>query len=40
MEEELVGWSRPESSGQQFNIQIETGDKLHPSGVRTGTSSV
>jgi len=34
VDEELVGWSQPEGSGQQLNVQMETGDKWCPSGVR------
>ena len=40
MDEELLGRSQPEGSGQQLNIQMETGDKWCPSGVYIGTSTV
>ena len=40
MNEELVGWSHPEDSGQWFNIEMETGDKWCPLGVYIGTSAV
>jgi len=40
MDKELVGRSEPERSGQQLNVQMDTGDKWGPSGVRTGTSAV
>ena len=37
---ELVGWSHPEGSGQQLDVQMENSDKWCPSGVCTGTSTV
>ncbi|KAK4829840.1 LOW QUALITY PROTEIN: hypothetical protein QYF61_006850 [Mycteria americana] len=40
VDEELVGWSHPEGSGQQLNVQMEIGDKWCPSGVRIGTGAV
>ena len=40
MDEELVGWSHPEGSGQWLNIQMEISDKQCPAGVRIGTSTV
>ena len=40
MDQELVGWLHPESSGQQLNVQMEIGDKGCPSGVPTGTIAV
>jgi len=33
---ELVGMSQPEGSGQQLNIQMDTGDKWCPSGSVLG----
>jgi len=35
--EELVGWSYREGRGERLTVQVETGDKLCPSGVCTGT---
>ena len=40
MDEELLGWSHPEDSGEQQNVQMEIGDKWCPLGVRVGTSTV
>ena len=40
MDEELVGSPHPEGGGPQLNVQMETGDKRCPSGVRTGTGTV
>ena len=40
MDEELVVRSFLESGGQWLNVQMETGDKRHPSGVSTGTNAV
>jgi len=40
VDEELVGWSHPEGSSQRLAVQMDTGDKWHPSGVRTGTGAV
>ena len=39
-DEELVGWSHPEGSGQRLNVQMEISDKWCPSGVCTGTSAL
>ena len=36
MDQELVGWLHPESSGQQLNVQMEIGDKWCPSGFILG----
>jgi len=30
VDEELVGWSHPEGSGQRLNVQMEIGDKWGP----------
>ena len=40
MAKELVGWSQPEGSGQRLDVQMDTGDKRCPSGVRTETGAV
>ena len=40
VDEELAGWSHPESSGQGLSVQTEISDEWCPSGVRTGTSTV
>ena len=40
MDEELVEWSNSEDSGQRVNVQMETGNKWCPLGVRIGTSTV
>jgi len=32
VDEELVGWSHPESSGQRLSVQMEIDDKWCPSG--------
>ena len=39
VDEELVGWSHLEGSGQWLNVQIEISDERCPSGVRTGTGT-
>lgn len=38
-DDELVGWSHPEGSGQWLTVQMEAGDKCCPSGVHTVTSA-
>jgi len=40
LDEELVGWSHPESSSQWLNVQMEIGKKWCPSRVDIGTSTV
>jgi len=40
VDEELVGWSHSEGSGQWFSIQIEISDKWCHSGIHIGTSTV
>ena len=35
VDEELIGWSHPEGSGQQLNVQMGISDKWCPSGVHT-----
>ena len=40
VDKELVGWSQPEGSGQQLNVEMEIGDKWCPSGVLVVTSTV
>ena len=40
MDEELVGRSQPEGSGQQLDVQMDAGDKWYPSVVHSGTSPV
>ena len=36
MDKELGGWLHPEGSGQQFDVQMETGDKWYPQGSTLG----
>jgi len=40
VDEELIGWSYPEDSGQRLDIQMDTSDKWGSAGVHTGTSDV
>lgn len=40
VDEELAGWSHSKNSGQWFNVQEETSDKEHSSGVGVGTGAV
>jgi len=40
LDEELVGRSQAEGSGQRVDVQKVTGDKWCPSGVCIGTSAV
>jgi len=40
MAKKLVGRSQPEGSGQRLSVQMDTGDKWCPPGVRTGTGAV
>jgi len=37
---ELVGWLHLEGGGQWLNVQMETGEKWCPSGVRIVTRSI
>ena len=39
MANELFGRPLPEGSGQQLDVQMDTGDKCCPSGVHTGTGA-
>jgi len=40
MAKELVGRLQPECSGQQLDVQMDTGDKWCPSEVHLGSSAV
>ncbi|GAB0205741.1 mitochondrial enolase superfamily member 1 [Grus japonensis] len=40
VDKELAGWSHSKSCGQRLNVQVETSDEWHSSGVGTGTSTV
>ena len=40
VDEEWVGWSHPEGSGQWLTVQMETSDKWCPSGFCIGTSTL
>lgn len=40
MDRKLVEWLDPEGSGQEFNVQMKTGDKWHKDlGVFVGSSA-
>ena len=36
MDKELAGWSQPEGSGQQLDVQMDSSDKWCPSGSVLG----
>lgn len=40
MDNELTGWTQPETCGQWFYVQVETGDEWHPSGLCLGNSAL
>ena len=39
-DKELAGWSRSESCGQWFSVQVETGDEWCSSGIGAGTGAI
>ena len=39
-EEELAGWSHSKGCGQQLDVQVETSDEWHSSGVGIGSCAV
>ena len=39
-DKELAGWSHSKCCSQQLNVQVETSDERHSSGVSIGTSAV
>lgn len=40
MDDELIGWSHPDISGQQLDVQMGIGDKSRSSGIHTRTNAV
>jgi len=40
VDKELSGWSHSKSCGQRLDVQVETSDKWHSSGVGSGTDVV